>query len=121
MKSDRLVIFAAVFLAAGLGLIFGFTNGTTGMNVGYPFAESRLHVDITTTGLPALLGASGCGWRASAAVRVDRGCRIAVPARGTHPEPAPGVGYGLEAAGTVRRIRRIGRNKPEIRVLGAPS
>ena len=56
MKSDRLVIFAVLFLAAGLGLILGFTNGTTGMNVGYPFAENRLHVDITTTGLPALLG-----------------------------------------------------------------
>lgn len=56
MKSDRLVIFAVLFLAAGVGLIFGFTNGTTGLSVGYPFSETRLHIDITTTGLPALLG-----------------------------------------------------------------
>jgi hypothetical protein len=56
MKSDRLVIFAVLFLAAGLGLLFGFTNGTTGLNVGYPFSETRLHVDMTTTGIPALIG-----------------------------------------------------------------
>jgi hypothetical protein len=56
MKSDRLVIFAAVFLAAGLGLLFGFTNGTTGLSVGYPFSATRLHVDMTTTGIPALAG-----------------------------------------------------------------
>ena len=56
MKSDRLVIAAVLFLAAGLGLLFGFTNGTTGLNVGYPFSETRLHVDITTTGIPALIG-----------------------------------------------------------------
>ncbi len=56
MKSDRLVIAAVLFLAAGLGLLFGFTDGTTGLNVGYPFSETRLHVDITTTGIPALVG-----------------------------------------------------------------
>ena len=56
MKSDRMVIFAILFLAAGLGLIFGFTHGTTGLSVGYPFSATNLHVDITTTGVPALLG-----------------------------------------------------------------
>lgn len=56
MKSDRLVIFAILFLGAGLGLIFGFTDGATGLNVGYPFSATRLHVDITTTGIPALVG-----------------------------------------------------------------
>ena len=56
MKSDRLVIIAVLFLAAGLGLVFGFTNGATSLSVGYPFSETRLHVDITTAGLPALFG-----------------------------------------------------------------
>jgi hypothetical protein len=56
MKSDRLVIAAVLFLAAGLGLLFGFTDGTTGLNVGYPFSATRLHLDITTTGVPALVG-----------------------------------------------------------------
>ena len=56
MKSDRLVIAAVLFLAAGVGLLFGFTNGTTGLNVGYPLSATRLHVDIMTTGIPALVG-----------------------------------------------------------------
>lgn len=56
MKSDRLVIAACLFLAAGLGLLFGFTNGTTGLAVGYPFANTRMHLDVTTTGIPALFG-----------------------------------------------------------------
>lgn len=56
MKSDRLVIAACLFLAAGLGLLFGFTNGTTGLSVGYPFSNTRLHIDVTTIGIPALAG-----------------------------------------------------------------
>ena len=56
MKSDRLVIFAVLFLAGGLGLLLGFTNGSTGLNVGYPFSETRLHVEITTIGIPVLVG-----------------------------------------------------------------
>jgi hypothetical protein len=56
MKSDRWVIAAVLFLAAGLGLLFGFTDGTASMNVGYPFSATKLRVDITTTGIPALVG-----------------------------------------------------------------
>jgi hypothetical protein len=56
MKSDRLVIAAVLFLAGGLGLLFGFTNGTTALNVAYPFDQTRLYMDITTTGIPALIG-----------------------------------------------------------------
>ena len=56
MKSDRLVIGAVVFLCGGIGLLFGFTDGTTGFNIGYPFSATRLHVDITTTGIPVLAG-----------------------------------------------------------------
>jgi hypothetical protein len=56
MKSDRWVIAAVLFLAAGLGLLFGFTDGTAGVNLGYPFSATKLHVDITTTGIPALVG-----------------------------------------------------------------
>ena len=56
MKSDRLVIAAVLLLAAGLGLLIAFTNGTTGLSVGYPFSETRLHLDITTTGIPVLVG-----------------------------------------------------------------
>lgn len=55
MKSNRSLIAAVIFLAAGLGMIFVYCNGTTSMNVGYPFAGSALHVAITTTG-PAAVG-----------------------------------------------------------------
>ncbi len=56
MKSDRLVIGAVVFLAVGLGLIFYFCTGTTAFNLGYPFSGTNVHVDITTAGIPALIG-----------------------------------------------------------------
>jgi len=56
MKSDRLVIAAVLFLAGGLALLFGFTRGSTGLSVGYPFSATSLHVDMTTTGIPALIG-----------------------------------------------------------------
>jgi hypothetical protein len=56
MKSDRMVIGAVLFLAAGLGLLFGFTDGTAGVNLGYPFSATKLHVDITTTGIPVIAG-----------------------------------------------------------------
>ncbi len=56
MKSDRMVIGAVLFLAAGLGLLFGFTNGTAGVNLAYPFSATKLHVDITTTGIPVIAG-----------------------------------------------------------------
>jgi len=56
MKSDRLVIAAVLFLAGGLGLLFGFTHGATALSVAYPLAETRFHVDLTTTGIPALIG-----------------------------------------------------------------
>ncbi len=56
MKSDRMVIGAVVFLAAGLALLFGFTDGSTGVSLGYPFSATRLHIDITTTGIPVLAG-----------------------------------------------------------------
>jgi hypothetical protein len=56
MKSDRMVIGAVLFLAAGLGLLFGFTNGTAGVTLGYPFSATKLHLDITTTGIPVIAG-----------------------------------------------------------------
>jgi uncharacterized membrane protein len=50
------LIVAVVLLAGGVGLIFGFCNGTTGFNFGSPISGSSLHIDITTTGVPALAG-----------------------------------------------------------------
>ena len=56
MRSGRVLVGSVLFLAVGLGLIFGFCNGTTGFTFGYPFSATSLHLDITTTGVPALAG-----------------------------------------------------------------
>jgi hypothetical protein len=56
MRIDRIVIGAVVLLGTGLGLIFGYCNGTVGFNTGYPFSGTSLHFDVTTTGLPVLIG-----------------------------------------------------------------
>jgi hypothetical protein len=58
MKSDRVVIGAVLFLATGVGLIFGYCNGTTGFSFAYPVSATSLHLDITTTGVPVLAGVS---------------------------------------------------------------
>jgi hypothetical protein len=55
MRADRPLIGAVLFLALGLGLIFGYCNGTTGMSVGFPFSGSSLQVAFTTYG-PAVPG-----------------------------------------------------------------
>jgi TRAP-type C4-dicarboxylate transport system permease small subunit len=51
-----LLILSIACLALGLGLIFYFCNGSTSFSFGYPLTATRLHIDITTTGVPALLG-----------------------------------------------------------------
>jgi hypothetical protein len=56
MRSDRLVIGAVVLLAGGLGLLFGFTHGTSSVSLGYPLSATRFHLDVTTTGIPVLVG-----------------------------------------------------------------
>jgi TRAP-type C4-dicarboxylate transport system permease small subunit len=86
MKSDRLVIAAVLFLAAGLGLLFAFTNGTTGLSVGYPFSATRLHVDITTTGIPALIGVPLV---AAGALLLFFALIAAIVSQFRRPEPVP--------------------------------
>ncbi|MGH9344092.1 MAG: hypothetical protein ACRD19_10060 [Terriglobia bacterium] len=55
MRADRPLIGAVLCLAAGLGLIFGYCQGTTGFSAAYPFSQSQLHVAFTTIG-PGVLG-----------------------------------------------------------------
>ncbi|MFZ0305678.1 MAG: hypothetical protein WAL75_23515 [Terracidiphilus sp.] len=55
MRSDRPLILAVIFLGAGLGVIIGYCSGTTGFSASYPFTNSILHLDMTTTG-PGVVG-----------------------------------------------------------------
>ncbi|HTJ30062.1 MAG TPA: hypothetical protein VL346_06165 [Acidobacteriaceae bacterium] len=56
MKTSRLLILAFLLLAAGVSLICGYTNGSAGFDFGIPVGGTKLHLDLTTTGWPALLG-----------------------------------------------------------------
>jgi hypothetical protein len=51
-----LVIISVACLAIGVGLICYYCNGTTGFSFAYPLSGASLHIDITTTGAPALIG-----------------------------------------------------------------
>jgi hypothetical protein len=37
-------------------VLFAFCHGTTGLSLAYPFSGASLHIDITTTGIPAIVG-----------------------------------------------------------------
>ena len=51
-----LIIVSIACLAIGVGLIFHYCNGTTNFSFAYPVSGTSLHIDITTTGAPALIG-----------------------------------------------------------------
>ncbi|HEX4287138.1 MAG TPA: hypothetical protein VHZ28_18740 [Terracidiphilus sp.] len=51
-----LVLISVVCLAAGVTILFAYCSGTTSMNAAYPFSGTSVHVDITTSGIPAVLG-----------------------------------------------------------------
>jgi hypothetical protein len=58
MIARILLVASGLSLVASLGLFFANCNGTTNFNAAYPLASSTMHIDVTTTGIPAL-GALG--------------------------------------------------------------
>lgn len=50
------LISAVTCLAIGIGVLFAFCHGNTGVQFAYPLSAASVHVDITTTGIPAILG-----------------------------------------------------------------
>ena len=56
MKSGRVLIAAVLFLVAGVWIVMAYCQGTVGASVSSTITESKLSVDITTTGLPMLIG-----------------------------------------------------------------
>jgi hypothetical protein len=57
------LLVAVVCLAAGLGVVFGYCHGTTGLSFAYPLSSSSIHIDITTTGagVPVAVGLLAVG------------------------------------------------------------
>ena len=47
---------AVVFLVVGIGVLFYFCHGNTGVQFAYPLAGAMVHVEFTTRGFPAVLG-----------------------------------------------------------------
>jgi hypothetical protein len=45
-----------VCLAAGLWVLFAFCHGTTGVQFGSSTSDASVHLDITTTGVPSMIG-----------------------------------------------------------------
>jgi hypothetical protein len=59
MNSERTLLTSIVFLALGLGLIFGYSHGSTiGLSAAYPVSGASLQIVINTNGLPAMAGAA---------------------------------------------------------------
>lgn len=56
MKTGRALIAAVLFIGAGLWVTFAYCNGTVGFNAAYPVSATKLTVDITTTGVPVMVG-----------------------------------------------------------------
>ena len=56
MRADRPLISSVLCLAAGLGLIFGYCNGTAGISAAYPLTGASVNICTTTTGPGALGG-----------------------------------------------------------------
>ena len=56
MRTDRWLIAALVFLVAGVWTTFAWCHGTVGFNFAYPFAGSKLAFDVTSMGVPVLVG-----------------------------------------------------------------
>jgi hypothetical protein len=55
MRPDRPLIVSILFLAAGLGLTFGYCDGTVGLNAGYPLSAASFKLCVSTFG-PAAIG-----------------------------------------------------------------
>lgn len=53
----RVVLITAVIcLAIGIGVLFAFCHGNTGVQFAYPLSAASVHIDMTTTGAPGVVG-----------------------------------------------------------------
>jgi hypothetical protein len=56
MKPDRPLIASVVFLAIGLGILFGYCHGTAGLSAAIPVSGASFNLCVATTGPGALGG-----------------------------------------------------------------
>jgi hypothetical protein len=56
MKPDRPLIISVLFLASGLGVLFGYCHGTVGLSVAIPVSQASFNLCTTTSGPGALGG-----------------------------------------------------------------
>lgn len=56
MRADRLLIVTGVFLGVGLWCLFAFCKGNVGFGFALPVANTKFNLDVTTMGVPALIG-----------------------------------------------------------------
>jgi hypothetical protein len=56
MKTGRVLIGAVLFLGAGIWVLSEYCNGTVGMNFGDSFSACKLTFDVTTVGVPVVVG-----------------------------------------------------------------
>ncbi|HEY1159821.1 MAG TPA: hypothetical protein VGE83_04280 [Terracidiphilus sp.] len=56
MRPDRSLIASVVFLAIGLGFLFGYCHGTAGLSAAIPVSGASFNLCVTTTGPGALGG-----------------------------------------------------------------
>ncbi|MFP5238157.1 MAG: hypothetical protein ACLGSD_19865 [Acidobacteriota bacterium] len=56
MRADRLLIVTGVFLGVGLWCLLAFCKGNVGVGFALPVAGTRFNMDVTTMGVPALIG-----------------------------------------------------------------
>lgn len=56
MRSGRVLIAAVLCLTAGLWVLFEYCNGSAGINFGDNLAANKVSIDMTTTGVPMLIG-----------------------------------------------------------------
>jgi hypothetical protein len=56
MKLARLLIASFIFLAIGLGLLFGYTHGSAALSLGYPISDgTAFNLELHTTGIVAVV------------------------------------------------------------------
>lgn len=56
MRADRLFIVTGIILGVGLWCLFAFCHGNVGVGFALPVASTKFNMDITTMGVPALVG-----------------------------------------------------------------